>query len=691
MKKIFNNKFFIDFIFLYIPLFLVEIIFRLVSGYTLLDLSLLRIGVGLFVITEIITYLLNFCKNVVTRVIQLIIICAASIYACAQLGFYNFLGMYISVQESSQLGAVTDYIKDFVSSFKWTYFLPLVVIVLYLVPTIIFRNRLKTLKQLSFKNNTLVSALIIVLSAFIYYGTLTMKAFNDKYQTTSNKDLFLTVSNTTNSITKFGSSTFALLDIRQKFFPITVEETFVSSVNNNNYYKNNESDLYEQIEGISDSEWKQIVAATEKKDYKSLNEYFMSLPKEYQNEYTGMFEGKNVIFILMESVNDIIVEYPEYYPNFAKILEHSFYFKNNYSPRNACATLNNEFSGMTSLYSVSKVCTGKEYINNTYFQSVFNLYNEQNYVTFSAHDYTEAYYPRKKFHTNMGSGEYYGVQKLKISYSNEYINWANDDEFLAKVNEIIKEKRAGNQKFMTWLTTVSSHQPYSVSSIQGDKYYSMTKGKGIPEDVRRFMSKLKIVDNALGVLLEGLEEQGILNDTVIVLYGDHYPYGISTNHLNKVLSYDTAEDKNAERVPLAIYNPAIEGKVFEQYTTYVNILPTIANLFNLDYDPRLMLGNDMLSKNYESLVVFADGSWKNENAYYDASSRKVKYYNDEYTEEDTIMITKNVSTKLKVSTKAIETNYFNYLNDILSKVEKTQGNMTPIEIETNTCDNSLSS
>ena len=691
MKKIFNNKFFIDFIFLYIPLFLVEIIFRLVSGYTLLDLSLLRIGVGLFVITGLITYFLNFCKNVLTRVIQLIIITAASIYACAQLGFYNFLGMYISVQESSQLGAVTDYIKDFVSSFKWTYFLPLVVIALYLIPTIIFRNRLKTLKQISFKNNTLVSALIIVLSAFIYYGTLTMKAFNDKYQTTSNKDLFLTVSNTTNSITKFGSSTFALLDIRQKFFPITVEETFVSSVNNSNYYKNNESDLYEQIEGISDSEWKQIVAATEKKDYKSLNDYFMSLPKEYQNEYTGMFEGKNVIFILMESVNDIIVEYPEYYPNFAKILEHSFYFKNNYSPRNACATLNNEFSGMTSLYSVSKICTGKEYINNTYFQSVFNLYNENNYVTFSAHDYTEAYYPRKKFHTNMGSGEYYGVQKLKISYSNEYINWANDDDFLAKVNEIIKEKRVGNQKFMTWLTTVSSHQPYSVSSIQGDKYYSMTKGTGFPEDVRRFMSKLKIVDNALGILLDGLEKQGILDDTVIVLYGDHYPYGISTNHLNKVLSYDTAEDKNAERVPLAIYNPAIEGKVFEQYTTYVNILPTIANLFNLDYDPRLMLGNDMLSKNYESLVVFADGSWKNENAYYDASSRKVKYYNDEYTEDDTIMITKNVSTKLKVSTKAIETNYFNYLNDILSKVEKTQGNMTPIEIETNTCDNSLSS
>ena len=70
----------------------------------------------------------------------------------------------------------------------------------------------------------------------------------------------------------------------------------------------------------------------------------------------------------------------------------------------------------------------------------------------------------------------------------------------------------------------------------------MTDGTGFPTDVRRFMSKLKIVDNALGILLEGLENKGILDDTVIVFYGDHYPYGISKDDLNKVLSYDTKAD-----------------------------------------------------------------------------------------------------------------------------------------------------
>ena len=687
MKKILNSKYLIDFILLYIPLLLIEIIFRLVSGYSILNLSLLRIGLGLFVITSLITYFLNFCNKIVTRIIEFIIISAASIYATAQMGFYNFLGMYISIQESSQMGAVTDYIKDFIRSFKPAYFLPLITIVLYLVVIIAFRKKINNLQKISFKKNSLISICLIIVSCFMYYGTLTLKVFNEKYQTTSNKNLFLTVSNTTNSMTKFGSSAFALLDIRQKLFPITVQESYVSLNGKKNKNTNTE---YEEIEGISDAEWERIIDATKNKDYQALNEYFSSLSRSNKNEYTGMFEGKNVIFILLESVNDIIVEYPEYYPNFAKILEHSYYFKNNYSPRNACATLNNEFSGMTSLYSVSKVCTGKEYINNTYYQSVFNLFNNKEYITFSAHDYTEAYYPRKKFHTNLGSGEYYGVEKLKISYSNEYINWANDDDFLAKVVNIIKTKRETNEHFMTWLTTVSSHQPYGVSSIQGDKYYSMTKGTKLPEDVRRYMSKLKIVDNALGVLLEGLKEQGILDDTVIVMYGDHYPYGISTSHLNKALSYDTSEDNNAERVPLVIYNSKLKGKVFEQYTTYVNILPTIANLLNLDYDPRLMMGSDLLSQNYESLVVFADGTWKNENAFYDASSGKVKYYNDSYTEEDINIITQDVSTKLKVSNKAIETNYFNYLESAL-KDAIIEGNTTPVVIDEKICNNQISS
>ena len=182
------------------------------------------------------------------------------------------------------------------------------------------------------------------------------------------------------------------------------------------------------------------------------------------------------------------------------------------------------------------------------------------------------------------------------------------------------------------------------------------------------MSKLKILDNGLGILLEGLKSRGILDDTVIVLYGDHYPYGISKDHLNEVLDYDTNEDMNAEQVPFVIYNSTIEPKKFSEYTFYLNILPTIANLFDLDYDPRLYLGTDLFSSDAKSLTVFADGSWKNEIGYYNAKKNKIKYYTDKtYTTEELNQINNEITTKVNISNKVIKENYFEHLGNSLEE------------------------
>ena len=156
-----------------------------------------------------------------------------------------------------------------------------------------------------------------------------------------------------------------------------------------------------------------------------------------------------------------------------------------------------------------------------------------------------------------------------------------------------------------------------------DKTSDLYKDLDLRLDLKRYKSKLKILDNALGILLNGLEEKGILEDTVIVMFGDHYPYGLSTDTLNTVLDYDTNIDYEAERVPFVIYNSGIEHKVFSEYTSYINILPTILNLFGVEHDPRFYMGTDLLSEDYESMVVFADGSWKNEYAYYNASKSDI--------------------------------------------------------------------
>lgn len=659
MKKFFNNNYIKTFFVILINIILVEVIFKLINSSTIFDFTMIRIILSSIFISSILALGISNmgikCRRVFTSIVNFVV-CA---YACAQAGFYNFLGVYMSLQTSSQFGAVVDYIKDFLLSFKFIYFLtfiPFILTILYFVFLDKKSDNFKLSKQFI---NTFV---LMLLSGSLFYVSITLSVFQNKLQTVSNVNLFLTASNPSLTIEQFGTTGFGILDVRAIIHPIHIMEDYVAV--------KEEREINDNSRIIDDTAFSSIIENETDDTMKAVSNYFINKTITDKNDYTGMFKDKNLIVIMMESANDIFIN-QDYYPNFYKLYSEGWSWDNNYSPRNSCATMNNEFSGMTSLYSIYNTCTASKYKNNSYFESIFNLFNKQKYVTFSSHDYTEAYYPRSIIHKNMGSGEYYGVQKLGISYSNEYKNWANDDEFMEAVLKIIDKKTSNNEHFMTWLTTVSSHQPYSVDSIQGDKYYNMTKDTGYSSDVRRYMSKLKILDDGLGVLLKGLEDRGILDDTVIVLYGDHYPYGISKEHLNEVLEYDTEEDMNAEQVPFVIYNSTVEAKKFDQYTFYLNILPTLANLFDLDYDPRYYLGTDLFSNDAESLTVFADGSWKNEIGYYNAKKNKIKYYTDKtYTTEELNKINNEISTKVNISSTVIKENYFEHLKGKLDEENK---------------------
>ena len=149
-----------------------------------------------------------------------------------------------------------------------------------------------------------------------------------------------------------------------------------------------------------------------------------------------MFEGKNVVVLLLESVGEGIIN-EEYFPNFYKMYSEGWHWENNYSPRNSCATGNNEFSAMTGLYSIYNTCTSNVYKNNKYFNAVFNLFNDKGYTTTSAHNFVEWYYRRKVIHPNMGSGKYYEPGNLNIKTAGYYGEWPSDVEMVEKMMNII--------------------------------------------------------------------------------------------------------------------------------------------------------------------------------------------------------------------------------------------------------------
>ncbi len=661
-KEFFKDNFINNVLMVTLFTFVIEIIFRLISHFSLFNYATLRILISTFILSLIFTFIASLTKRRWLRnTIILLYIFLYTLYSWLQLGFFNFLGVYISFNTSSQFGAVTDYIYDFLDSFKLIYY---VVIIPFIWAFIhyIFIIKKKEYHKLKFNLKTLLIIPVLLVSGLLYYGTITLPFMQNKLQTKSNKYLFLVPDVPTVAVNQYGSIMFGVIDLRSYLYPIEIDENVFSPNTPGNATKPSR-EVEDYLDKLANSD-------DEDKKYAKLNQYFANQAVTDYNDYTGMFEGKNVVVILMESVNEAIIN-PEYYPNFYKLYSEGWHWNNHYSPRNSCATGNNEFSSMTSLYSIYNTCTMNVYKNNNYYEAIFNLFNEKGYNTSSMHDFVEWYYKRKTSHPNMGSSNFYGADKLGIKTSGVYGEWPSDEEFFEKAFDILLNDTTG-KPFMTWLTTVTSHQPYSVSSTYGDLYMSYFKDEGYSNSVSRYMSKLKVVDNAIGIMIDKLEASGKLDDTVIVMLADHYPYGLKKNQVAEMVSHDL-DDYDIEKTPFVIYNPSMTPMARDEYTSYINLLPTVANLMNLNYDPRLYMGTDLFSPDYVSRVVFADGSWKNADAYYNASTSETTYYGDvTYTVEELQNINNMISLKMSMSTTAIKNNYFSYLENAINKLKEEE-------------------
>lgn len=664
-------KLFKNYLLMTITLFSIEIIFRLVMKMTIIEWSLLRVFISVSIISLLVSLIIYKTRRVPTKIITFILCLIASIYALLQAGFENYIGVFMSFGTSSQAGAVKDYIKDYIDSFHWYYWLILIPILLLFIYLVFIEPRLykkKDKEELSINiitkkqslNAQLIALTSLILLIGLFYFTLISNKMQNNIQLQSNTSLFINPSMPNIVVDQFGVTTFGLLDIKSTLSP--VEEEIIE-------YNVNPKEIKEETDytrKIDDTRWLKVTEEETNRQYKNLNNYYLSRKITDKNKYTGELEDKNLIVIMMESANNIAID-EKYYPNLSKIYNEGWTWKNAYSPRNSCSTGNNEMSGMTSLYTINNSCTANIYKNNIYPESIFNLFTEAGYSTSSYHNYTEQYYRRKIIHPNMGSGHYYGVEELGIPYSNKYEEWPSDVELMEKVLENIKNEN----KHMTWITTVSSHQPYGVDSKLGNLYIDEFLNLGYSKPLARYMSKLKTLDEAIGVLIQGLKEQGTLDDTVIVFYADHYPYGLNDKVLNEYFDYDVSINNETDRTPFIIYNTQLEPNQSDDYTTYMNILPTIANLFNLDYDPRLYAGEDILSDDYSKRAYFANGSWQDEKAYYNATTGKISYINEEntYTTEEIQIINKEIDEKIKMSNLAIRTNYFKHLYDSIKENE----------------------
>lgn len=409
----------------------------------------------------------------------------------------------------------------------------------------------------------------------------------------------------------------------------------------------------------------------------TIYEYFNNKPEHQDNDMSGVFEDKNLILILAESLDTYAIN-PYFTPNLYKISQTGWSFDNYYAPLYFRNTADTEFMVHTGYYPNRHVQLSMNRYEENYFPNTLpRLFSQEDYDTASFHNFSDYFYPRETFHPNtLGFNRFYGPDALGlITPSNEERGditghyWHSDLAMFENGLDYI----IGSEPFFGYFLTVSGHMPYE--SIRHDivhKNYPIIEqiiidndlGE-IPEQFINYHAAQWELDLAIGYLLDTLEERQLLDDTVIVIFGDHYAYGISQEEIFKYAP-DKQTDKPVDihKIPLMMYHGGMTPQTFHETFSSIDIIPTLANLFNLDLDYSLLMGEDAFSDTLNQ-VVFANVSFlTNDYAYMVEHDHFIS--NDEYTEQEIRLLLGKTLFYNQLNYYILDTDFFNPERDILT-------------------------
>lgn len=367
---------------------------------------------------------------------------------------------------------------------------------------------------------------------------------------------------------------------------------------------------------------KNTLGIRDQKEVDEINEYFNSNQRTLKtNEKTGVFEGKNLVFILAESLNTWGIN-EEITPNLYKMKTEGYYFLNYYSPTFPSTTIDAEFVTNTSIIpSLDFGNTAYQFSDNVFPQSLANLFKEKGYTATSFHNSIGSFYNRYQFHEALGYDHFYDSKEMEIEVPDNFgYNWALDvDLFDKSSNILLKQIKDSKQPFMAYLITVSTHTPYDENRIAlKDNYKEIQTMIDADSQVQYYMAAAKDLDDGIGLMMGRFEDAGILNDTVFVLFSDHYSYGMYHDIIWSYYTDYSGDFHRLHNVPFIIWTPQMnDGQIIENACSQFEVFPTVANLFNLDYDPTYTVGNDVFNGEENIIVYGKRSSWQDNNLIYE--------------------------------------------------------------------------
>ena len=422
---------------------------------------------------------------------------------------------------------------------------------------------------------------------------------------------------------------------------------------------------------MMDIDFDALMANESNSRIKSIHEYVSGLEASRQNQYTGIFEGKNLIYIVAEAFCEEIVD-ASMTPMLYRLIHNGFYFSDYYQPAWGGSTSSGEFAAIFGLAPTSAAESIQKTIGQNLCYTIGNKLLNRGYFGAAYHNGSYTYYHRDKTHTGFGYPVFTAMGNGMEDYVKEV--WpASDLEMI----EYSLPQYIDKQPFSVYYMTISGHCLYSRSgnSMAAKNWDAFPQYDEMPDVIRAYNAANLELEHALQYLVTTLEYAGIADDTVIVLTTDHYPYGLEKSdtwktdrdYLSELYGFEVVTPVQRDHSSLILWSGSLENEYSDlaveiSTPTYsLDILPTLCNLFGVEYDSRMLVGRDVFSEE-EPLVFWLDRCWKTELGYYDAYTDTFKP-NDGglYTYEYVDMIRAIVRNKINYSDSVISNNYFNVL------------------------------
>jgi phosphoglycerol transferase MdoB-like AlkP superfamily enzyme len=340
-----------------------------------------------------------------------------------------------------------------------------------------------------------------------------------------------------------------------------------------------------------------------------LHQYFSTQIPTKQNEKTAIFKGKNLVFVCAEGFSSLAV-HQKYTPTLYKMAHEGYQFTRFYNPLWGVSTSDGEYVQCLGLIPKAGVWSLQTSSQNWLPFTMGNQFSKLDYRSLAYHNHYAEYYGRTESHPNMGY-TYKGLGTgLKVQEQ-----WPESD---LEMIQLTTPEFIGTSPWHVYYMTVSGHKNYNwTGNNMARKHRDKVSDLDMSENCKAYVACNIELDLAMEWLIQELDQAGELSNTVFAISGDHYPYGLTHEEIGEFLGHPVEPDFELYQSTFILWTPDMEPERVDKICSTLDIIPTLSNLFGLEYDSRLLAGRDIFS-DASPLVMFANRSWITEEGRYNA-------------------------------------------------------------------------